>query len=955
MSAPFSVGSLVRCRGRDWVVVPSEEKRLLSLRPLSGAEAERCGVLIPFIEKGIEPVEPATFPLPDPSTVQDAEAIRLLFDASRLLLRDGAAPLRSLARVSVRPRPYQFVPLLMALRQSPIRLLIADDVGIGKTVEALLVAREMLDRGEIKRICVLCPPYLCDQWQQELLVKFGIEAVVVKAGTVHKLDREIAGTDHSIFSYFPFVVASIDYVKMQNHRATFLTHCPDLVIVDEAHGAASGSSGGQQQRHELLQKIAQRDGQHLIMLTATPHSGIEKAFLSLIKLLSPDFTDYDRLIREEEGRKELALHFVQRRRKDIAAWPGDESPFPERACDEAGYSLSPAYRELYGKVFVYSREMVKSSEALSQWKRRIRWWAALGLLRCVMSSPAAAALALENIRKKKGFDETDFTSEQEEVIDDSFRSYVHDGSGSEGSDLQPAHVIDSGTIDLSASERKQLFSFIEEAVAISEQNKDTKILALVDIVKNNLDKGLNPVIWCRYIATATYVKEELQNRVKYKNLTIEAVTGEMDDTERRERVAALGESAHRILVATDCLSEGINLQHLFSAAIHYDLPWNPNRMEQREGRVDRFGQTAPLVSATVMYGKDNQVDKAVLEVLIRKARTIRTALGITVPVPDSAENLVDAMVRKIFYTDVQKSLTDFSDAEAEDGTTVASFEKDLDRAAERENKSRTVFAQASIKPEEVMTELESVDQVLGDPNSVVRFVQTGVSRLSCRAAMKKEGVIEIEEIINLPISVKIQIPERILAKNKMFCSTTFPLPEGAIEIGRNHPFVAALAEYIVSESFSDEEEGIGSRVGAVATDAVTRPVPLYLLRSRSSIEEPEREPLLAEEIILTGVENGKLLDEEQATELFLQAKPVSGRNLTKAEKEDVISEALSTFKNHSDQFNEMIIGRGDIIRDAHVRIRKSAKLKIRGLSVTPHTPPDLIGVLVLVPGKRGSA
>ena len=951
MSRSFSVGSLVRCRGRDWVVLPSEDERLLSLRPLSGCDTERCGVLLPFIKKGIEPVEPATFPLPDPSTVQDAEAVRLLFDASRLLLRDGAAPLRSLSRVSVRPRPYQFVPLLMALRQSPVRLLIADDVGIGKTIEALLVAREMYDRKEISRICILCPPYLCDQWQQELLVKFGIEAVVVKAGTVHKLDREIAGTVHSIFSYFPFVVASIDYVKMPNHRATFLTHCPDLVIVDEAHGAALGSGSGQQQRHELLRKIAGREGQHLVMLTATPHSGIEKAFLSLIKLLSPDFTDYDRLIREEEGRRELALHFVQRRRKDIASWPGGESPFPERICDEVAYSLSPAYRDLYGKVFVYSREMVKTSENLSQWKRRIRWWAALGLLRCVMSSPAAAVMALENIRKKKGFDEAEFESERDEAIDDSFRSYVHDGSGSEGSDLQPSHVIDSGTIDLPASERKQLFAFIEEAAAIQKKDKDTKILALVEIVRKQLDEGFHPVIWCRYIATANYVKEELVTRLKSKGLVVEAVTGEMDDQERRERVAALGDSQKRILVATDCLSEGINLQHLFSAVIHYDLPWNPNRMEQREGRVDRFGQSAPKVSAVVMYGKDNQVDKAVLEVLIRKARAIRTALGITVPVPDSAENLVDAMVRKIFYTDIQKSLFDFSDAVTEDGTSVASFEKDLDRAAERENQSRTVFAQASIKPEEVMSELEAVDQVLGDPDAVVRFVLSACQRLSCRAHLKDSGVLELQEVANLPVQVKSGLSEKMIAKNAALFSTKFPLPEGAQEIGRNHPFVSLLAEYIVSGCFSGEEESTGSRVGVIGTDLVKKPVYLYLLRCRASIEEPDRQPLLAEEIILSGIDGKKFLDEEKALDLLSSAEPVS--NPTKQEKEDAIRSALSSFTDHIDGFNDLAEKRGELIRDAHVRIRKSAKLKIRGLSVTAHTPPDLIGVLVLVPGRRG--
>src|SRR5205823_3368900 len=115
--------------------------------------------------------------------------------ATRLTLREGAAPFRSLGRISIRPRVYQFVPLLMALRLDPVRLLIADDVGVGKTIEALLVVRELLDRGEIKRLCVLCPPYLCEQWQKELTEKFNLDAVVIRAGTVSQLERQIPGSD----------------------------------------------------------------------------------------------------------------------------------------------------------------------------------------------------------------------------------------------------------------------------------------------------------------------------------------------------------------------------------------------------------------------------------------------------------------------------------------------------------------------------------------------------------------------------------------------------------------------------------------------------------------------------------------------------------------------------------------------------------------------------------------
>src|SRR5918999_4858779 len=159
----YAVGSLVKARGREWVVLPESEEDLLVLRPLGGTEDEVTGDFLP-----LETVEPATFDLPDPTRRGDYLSSRLLRDAVRLGFRSSAGPFRSFARVAVEPRPYQLVPLLMALKLDPIRLLIADDVGIGKTVEALLVARELWDQGDANGIAVLCPPHLAEQWQREM-------------------------------------------------------------------------------------------------------------------------------------------------------------------------------------------------------------------------------------------------------------------------------------------------------------------------------------------------------------------------------------------------------------------------------------------------------------------------------------------------------------------------------------------------------------------------------------------------------------------------------------------------------------------------------------------------------------------------------------------------------------------------------------------------------------------
>ncbi|OYV73875.1 MAG: helicase SNF2, partial [Acidithiobacillus ferrivorans] len=161
----FMPGNLVRARGREWVVQSDSRRDWLRLRPLGGADDDSIA-LIPELE--LQAVEPATFPWPEPEQAGNHAAALLLRDALRLKLRAGGGPFRAFGNIAVEPRAYQLVPLLMALRLSTVRLLIADDVGVGKTIEAGLIARELMDRGEIRHLAVLCPPHLVEQWQNEL-------------------------------------------------------------------------------------------------------------------------------------------------------------------------------------------------------------------------------------------------------------------------------------------------------------------------------------------------------------------------------------------------------------------------------------------------------------------------------------------------------------------------------------------------------------------------------------------------------------------------------------------------------------------------------------------------------------------------------------------------------------------------------------------------------------------
>jgi len=943
-------GSLVRCRERDWVLLPSDDADLYLLRPLTGSEAEICAINRTLSNLGFDRVKSASFPLPTPDDASDAVGTELLWQAARLTLREGAGPFRSLGRISVRPRPYQFVPLMMALKLDPIRLLIADDVGIGKTIEALVIARELLDRGEVRRLCVLCPPYLCDQWQKELWEKFQLESVIIRSGTVGQLERQLPTGDHSVFGYFPVSVVSIDYAKSDSHRPNFLTHCPELVIVDEAHGAAShtGQARGQQQRHELLKQVARVETRHLILLTATPHSGVEESFRSLLGLLDPEFGAFDLSRLAERQRDELARHFVQRRRADVKRWLGEETRFPERKAEEQHYELSKSYRELFEKVYEFSRELVTTGETLKGWKQRIRYWSALALLRCVMSSPAAALAALQ--RRREGLQPED------EADDESYATYIYEPTDEQTNDAQPAHILNEGESSFDDSERRRLRAFTQLAAKLCGNKNDSKLARCVELVRTLLREGHTPIVWCRYIATSDYVAEQLKLALarEAQDLRIISITGALADDERRALVEELEKSPRRVLVSTDCLSEGVNLQEGFTAVLHYDLPWNPNRLEQREGRVDRFGQNSPEVKAVLLYGRDNPIDGAVLDVLLRKAKQINHALGITVPIPIDSETVMEAVLKALFFRTPKPEaaqLTLFEDP------LVTEVHRRWEDAAAREKESRTRFAQRAIKPEEVQRELEETDAVLGDPHAVERFVLNACQRFGVAAKQAKDGSWALSALDQLPELVRSRVPDN---KGAWRISFTSPPPNEVTYLGRNHPFVATLAQYLFEESLTKAGDAKAARCGAIRTQLVTRRTVLLLLKTRFMVKQENQTPMLAEEVILCGFRGNpsdgiEWLEESDARDLIESAGANISANIPLAERRELLDEALAAWADSQGSLDDVISQRSSKLEGAHRRVRASLRLAKRGLTVEAHRPADLLGLVVLQPVPKGVA
>ncbi len=931
----FAVGSLVRARGREWVVLPDTSDDLVMLRPLGGTQAEITGILTE-----VETVEPATFAPPTVGDLGDYRSARLLRDALRLGVRSSAGPFRSFGEIAVEPRPYQLVPLLMALKLDPVRLLIADDVGIGKTIEAGLVAKELLSTGDASGLAVLCPPHLAEQWQRELAEKFHLEAELVLSSTAARLERGLP-VGRSIFEQYPITVVSLDFIKADRHRDDFLRACPDLVIVDEAHTCADSTGAGmsRHQRYRLLAGLAADETRNLVLVTATPHSGNVGAFRSLLGLLAPEFGELSESPTDAERRR-LARHLVQRRRGDIARYLGD-TPFPERERTDETYALSPAYATLFNDVLAFVRETVRDSS--NQTRQRVRWWSALALLRALASSPAAAAATLRTRSANAAAADVD---EADEISRPTIFDVFDDDTEVEHSD----NVVggDPGDDGADSELSRALRAFAERAEALTGSD-DVKVTRLAARVKKLVADGFQPIVFCRFIDTANYVAEALRSELP-NAVAVEAVTGLLPPAEREQRVAELMGSPKHVLVATDCLSEGINLQHGFTAVVHYDLPWNPTRLEQREGRVDRFGQTAPTVRVLTVVGK-HLVDRIVEEVLLKKHLQIRKALGVSVPVPATSGEVLEALSERILAADDVEEEVD--QLRLELPGLVSEFDDEWSADAERERESRTRFAQHAISVEEVSRELEAARIALGDGTALAGFVRTAVQAhdgLAVAETSHGRAVLAVD-VRETPAALVDRLS--LTAPPSFIAAFEPPAPDNALLLGRTHPFVTALAGYVVDTALDPKLPSVARRSGVTRTDAVDRRTTLVLTRFRYQLVTRRRNrpdhPLLAEEAAMmafVGDPSSPGWIDTGDFEGLLDARPTG--SVTPELARDFIGECLEELTQWRPRLDEEAALRAERLAESHARVREQARMS-GAIKVTPTLPVDVLGVYVLLP------
>jgi len=1030
MSSGYAPGALVHARGRDWVVLPGSTPEFMLARSLDG-DSEFDTLLFP------EETEDPRFSAPelryetdeetgrsvlvDSEDIGDFASASLLRTALRVSASSGAGPFRCLSGIAVQPRQYQLVPLMAALRMDTVRLLIGDDVGIGKTVEAALIAKELLEQGSATNLAVLCSPALAEQWQRELRDKFSLDAELVLPSTAKKLERSIIENDQTIFDRYPYTVVSTDYIKQRERRDAFLRTCPDLLIVDEAH-TCIGAGSGRQQRYDLLRELSAKRDRHLILVTATPHSGDRDAFAKLTGLLDPALAQLDPTVPGHRDR--IARHLVQRRRRDIRHFLDEDTPFPaDRMLREVPYRLDPAYAQFVTDVIGYAREQVRRPDG--ELRQRMSWWSVLALLRCVLSSPAAGRATLTT-RSAVGAART--PEEADRIARDTVLEGA-DAEATEGLDAVPGTLLDGAepasvleeqeAADRPGSETDarpskpdlKLKEFARRAAALAGPEQDAKLRLLIDEVKALIADGHDPIVFCRYIPTAGYVRTHLQEALGGR-AHVEAITGDLPPEAREERIAQLtARPGRQVLVATDCLSEGVNLQERFSAVLHYDLSWNPTRHEQREGRVDRFGQRSERVMAVTLYETDTGIDGLVLDVLIRKHRDIAQQTGVALPVPKAGEGVLEALTNSLLLRGRPEQAAGTGQLSFDFGADeqIAAARDTLhhawDSAAERESRVPTKFSHSGMRPQEVEDELTALRQVLGAPADIAEFTRESLAALRAPVRDLPDthgfaaqpgplptglrhalGVYETEDQAAAAAGTgrsarRTAVRATRTAKSTPRTTTSspatrelvfhrdLPVPPNEHALVRTDPAVRAVARYVLDSAIDPaipHDERPARRLSVVRTSSVDIYTVLLLARYRLKLSLPlknsrKRKELVAEDTRILGWrpdDDGGvewLSDEETAA--LLTAEPQG--SVIPEQRLDSIRRALGELRlpevrAHMAEYGDQLARQ---LTDAHLRVREAAGERgralgaaaARAITVIPAGPPDELGVYAFLP------
>lgn len=713
-------------------------QHLVTLNSIEDDAATESAQLVWEIEPGALTVEQMELPEPDgfdPPARLDAflDAVRWGAIASADM-RALQAPFRS----GIEIEDYQLDPLIRAVQMPRVSLLIADDVGLGKTVEAGLVIQELIVRSRARTVLVVCPAGLQAHWRDQMRDKFGLEFRIVDSALMRQLRRS-RGIHANPWSHFPRLITSIDFLKREGPMRRFREIVPDqasyprrfdILIVDEAHNVAPPGHGLtplDSQRTHAVRAISPHF-EHKLFLTATPHNGFRESFSALLELL-----DNQRFARGvQPNPRQLEAVMVRRLKSELVDWDG-KPRFPRRhlAAIEVDYSADE--KQVHAWLHEYSR--LRQQNATDDTERFATEFVLKLLKKRLFSSPAAFAITLARHRETlAGHGEGKPTSRpasgvlrrQIAQIDEDYADDAEYEDAAGGA----IEVSSRAFTALTPRERWLLEQMAQWAEKASAQ-RDCKTRALITWLRSIVKPDSNwsderVILFTEYRATQNWLQEILAAEGLATGERLLTLYGGMDDA-LRERVKAAfqaspQQSRVRILLATDAASEGIDLQNHCHRLVHLEIPWNPNRMEQRNGRIDRHGQHHdPLVYHFVAKGYRRQSDfgtvpaselEADLEFLARaaeKVEQIREDLGKVGPV--IAAQVEEAMLGKRARLD-----TVYAESEASAVRKLLKFERDLRKQiAEHYAQVQETRRTLDLTPANVQAVVETALALAGQP------------------------------------------------------------------------------------------------------------------------------------------------------------------------------------------------------------------------------------------------
>jgi hypothetical protein len=429
---------------------------------------------------------------------------------------------------------------------------------------------------------------------------------------------------------------------------------------------------------------------------------------------------------------------------------------------------------------------------------------------------------------------------------------------------------------------------------------------------------------------------------------VAAVTGLLPPADREARVEGLAENAKRVLVCTDCLSEGINLQEMFNAVVHYDLSWNPTRHEQREGRVDRYGQKSPTVRVVTYYGTDNQIDGVILDVLLRKHKKIRSSTGVSIPVPADTETVLAALIQGALLKGSPDQLVlDVVQKDRDD------LHSEWQSAADRQKRSQTMFAQHAIKTEEVAAEMQAARRAIGSSVDAELFLREALAGHGARFSTARGSAFTVN-LKEVPAAVRDAIKDHRDVE-EFTAQFSLPVGEGVLYLHRTHPIVEGLGSYVLDSALDPmlAGRGLARRAGVMRTRDVAKRTVALLLRLRYHIvtkQGADERALLAEDWQLLAYRGSPQSPEwltDAEAEGLLGAKPAANihADLAKRHLEPVLA-ALAAEEAH---LASVARKRGEELLEAHKRVRRATRTTGTSQRIEPKLPVDVLGVYVYLP------